>query len=139
MVASFHDLAKVELNEAAQYYEAENSGLGAAFLAEVERSVAAVVEHPDAGQVRSHQWLRAAAYASAVSVRPPVSGARRPDSYLGRHESQAPAGVLGRPHLIGSPTCAGADAVRRCHGDGTRRGSFGPLGRQAGGKMIFCP
>ena len=48
MVASFHDLAKVELNEAAQYYEAESPGLGEAFLAEVERSVAALVEHPEA-------------------------------------------------------------------------------------------
>lgn len=53
MVASFHDLAKVELNEAAQYYEAKNSGLGAAFLAEAERSVAAVVEHPEAGPLIS--------------------------------------------------------------------------------------
>ncbi len=36
MIASFHDLAKVELNEAAQYYESESPGLGAALVAEVE-------------------------------------------------------------------------------------------------------
>jgi plasmid stabilization system protein ParE len=53
MVAAFHDLAKVELNEAALYYEAKSSGLGAAFLAEVERSVAALVEHPAASPVIS--------------------------------------------------------------------------------------
>ena len=32
MVASFHDLAKVELNEAAQYYDRDSPGLGAAFV-----------------------------------------------------------------------------------------------------------
>ena len=51
MVASFHDLAKVELNEAMPYYEAESPGLGAAFLAEVERSTAAITENPEAGLV----------------------------------------------------------------------------------------
>lgn len=51
MIASFHDLAKVELNEAAQYYEAETPGLGAAFLAEVERSIATLIEHPESGPV----------------------------------------------------------------------------------------
>ena len=30
MLVSFHDLAKVELNEAAQYYEGESVGLGQA-------------------------------------------------------------------------------------------------------------
>jgi len=51
MVASFHDLAKVELNEAAQYYEAESAGLGAAFLAEAERSVAAILEYPESSPI----------------------------------------------------------------------------------------
>jgi hypothetical protein len=49
MVASFHDLAKVELNEAAQFYEAESPGLGAAFLAEAERSVAFLLAYPESG------------------------------------------------------------------------------------------
>ena len=47
MVASFHDLAKVELNEAARYYEAESVGLGTAFVDEVERSLAAILEYPE--------------------------------------------------------------------------------------------
>ena len=51
MVASFHNLAKVELNEAMQYYEAESPGLGVAFLAEVERSTAAITENPEAAPV----------------------------------------------------------------------------------------
>ena len=38
MVASFHDLPKVELNEAAQYYDRDSPGLGAAFVSEVERN-----------------------------------------------------------------------------------------------------
>ena len=47
MTASFHGLAKVELNEAAHYYEAESPGLGTAFLAEAEHAVAAILEHPE--------------------------------------------------------------------------------------------
>ncbi|MEP7306395.1 MAG: type II toxin-antitoxin system RelE/ParE family toxin [Acidobacteriota bacterium] len=48
MIASFHDLAKVELNEAAQYYERESPGLGVAFVAEVERCTVAILQHPEA-------------------------------------------------------------------------------------------
>lgn len=33
----FHRLAEYELNEAAQFYELEDPGLGAAFLVEVDR------------------------------------------------------------------------------------------------------
>ena len=51
MVASFHDLAKVELNEAARYYEAESIGLGTAFVDEVERSVASILEYPESSPV----------------------------------------------------------------------------------------
>ena len=49
MIVSFHPLAERELNDAAQYYEMESRGLGSAFLAEVERCCAAIVEHPEAG------------------------------------------------------------------------------------------
>jgi len=37
MFVSFHDIAMVELNEAAKYYEGETAGLGQAFVTEVER------------------------------------------------------------------------------------------------------
>jgi len=38
-------LAERELNDAAQYYELESPGLGAAFLAEVEKCCEAIVAH----------------------------------------------------------------------------------------------
>ena len=45
---SFHEMAERELNEAAQYYEAEVGGLGSAFLSEVEYSIDRIKEYPDA-------------------------------------------------------------------------------------------
>jgi toxin ParE1/3/4 len=51
MVASFHDLAKVELNEAAQYYNSKSPGLGAAFLAEAEQAVAGILEFPESSHI----------------------------------------------------------------------------------------
>ena len=51
MVASFHDLPKVELNEAAQYYDRDSPGLGAALVSEVERSTAAILEHLEASPI----------------------------------------------------------------------------------------
>ena len=95
MVASFHDLAKVELNEAMQYYEAESLGLGAAFLAEVERSNTAIAEHPEAapvlgGSVR-RRLLRRFPYGLLYSVRPDririlavMNLRRRPAYWIGR-------------------------------------------------------
>ncbi|MFO0698689.1 MAG: hypothetical protein U0236_05630 [Nitrospira sp.] len=41
---SYHRLASRELNEAAQYYESESPGLGAAFLDEVERGTQAIAK-----------------------------------------------------------------------------------------------
>jgi len=40
-----------ELNDAAQYYEQEQAGLGAAFIADVQRCTDAVAAHPNAGPV----------------------------------------------------------------------------------------
>lgn len=51
MKVSFHRLAERELNDAAQYYEHESSGLGAAFLAEVERAYKLINDHPQAGRI----------------------------------------------------------------------------------------
>jgi len=48
---TFNELAERELNDAAQYYEHEQPGLGAAFIAEVRRCTAAVAEHPQASPV----------------------------------------------------------------------------------------
>ena len=46
--ATYHRLARRELNEAAQYYESESPGLGSAFLDEVERCTQAIVTFPEA-------------------------------------------------------------------------------------------
>ncbi|MGH9236930.1 MAG: type II toxin-antitoxin system RelE/ParE family toxin [Vicinamibacterales bacterium] len=48
MRVSFNLLAERELNETAQYYERESSGLGAAFLAEIEHTCAQITEYPEA-------------------------------------------------------------------------------------------
>jgi plasmid stabilization system protein ParE len=48
---SFHPLAERELNDAAQYYESNGAGLGAAFLTEVQRCCDGIVEYPGAGLV----------------------------------------------------------------------------------------
>jgi toxin ParE1/3/4 len=45
--ASYHHLAEIELNEAAEFYEREHPGLGVAFLSEIERAVEHVIEHPE--------------------------------------------------------------------------------------------
>ena len=49
MLVSFHDLAKRELNEAAEYDESESAGLGQAFISQVERSADEIVRYPEAG------------------------------------------------------------------------------------------
>jgi len=44
----FDSAAELELNEAADYYDLESSGLGGVFLDEVERALAQVADFPDA-------------------------------------------------------------------------------------------
>lgn len=57
MRVTFNELAERELNDAAQYYEQERVGLGAAFVVDVQRCTTAIQEHPQAapivrGQIR---------------------------------------------------------------------------------------
>ena len=47
----FHRLADRELNEAAQYYDLEDPGLGSSFLEEVDRCVQSIEDHPEAGTI----------------------------------------------------------------------------------------
>lgn len=42
----FHPAAEAEMNEAAAYYEDASPGLGADFLAEVERSMSQIQANP---------------------------------------------------------------------------------------------
>jgi plasmid stabilization system protein ParE len=45
----FHPLAEKELIDAAVYYEEQESGLGGEYLAEVERAINFITQHPEAG------------------------------------------------------------------------------------------
>ena len=51
MLATFNELAEAELNDAIGYYETEEVGLGAACLAEIRRSTAAIIEYPEASPI----------------------------------------------------------------------------------------
>lgn len=51
MRVTFNELAERELNDAAQYYEHEKYGLGAAFIAEIRRCTDAIIDHPQAAPV----------------------------------------------------------------------------------------
>ena len=51
MRVTFNELAERELNDAAQYYEHEQAGLGAAFVAEIERTTRTLIELPLASPV----------------------------------------------------------------------------------------
>jgi plasmid stabilization system protein ParE len=51
MVVSFHAIAVRELNDAADYYDREQPGLGATFIADVRRCTDAILEYPEAGPI----------------------------------------------------------------------------------------
>lgn len=95
MVVSFHDLAKLELNEAAEYYESESAGLGQAFITEVERSADEIVRYPEAGLVMRgsirRRLIRRFPYALLYRVKPTeirilavMNLKRRPAYWVGR-------------------------------------------------------
>jgi prepilin-type processing-associated H-X9-DG protein len=48
---SFHPVARIELNEAAAYYEAEHHGLGLRFVDSIGSAIQQVREHPESCQV----------------------------------------------------------------------------------------
>lgn len=92
---SYHRLARLELNEAAHYYNAESPGLGSAFLDEVERCMHAIVQFPASGPVilgavRRRLVLRFP-YAVLYSIKPDrirvlavMNQKRRPMYWIGR-------------------------------------------------------
>lgn len=55
---SFHTLAEQELNDAARYYDLESSGLGEAFLKEVERAISRILEYPEGAPLVSRTVRR---------------------------------------------------------------------------------
>ena len=76
---TFHRLAELELGDAAQYYEAESRGLGAAFLNEVERCTAAIVEHPEVGTL-----VRGSNTSTDIRILAIMNLKRRPTYWVGR-------------------------------------------------------
>ena len=92
---SFHRLAERELNEAASYYEGQKAGLGARFLAEVDRCIELLVEHPEAGPVNlgpvRRRLVRRFPYGVLYTVKPEgvrilavMNLKRRPLYWVGR-------------------------------------------------------
>ena len=91
MNVSFNPLAEQELNDAAQYYEIESQGLGAAFLAEVRRCCEGIVQYPGAGHTAvgsiRRRLVRRFPYATrpgVVRVLAVMNLNRRPTYWVGR-------------------------------------------------------
>jgi plasmid stabilization system protein ParE len=88
-------LAERELTEAARYFDRESPALGAAFIAEVERCVAGIVEHPASGQLLRgavrRRLVRRFPYSVLYSIKPDhirvlavMHAKRRPMYWVGR-------------------------------------------------------
>ena len=91
----FHRLAEYELNEAAQYYNLEDLGLGAAFLEEVDRCLQSIQAAPEAGAILRgtvrRRLLRRFPYALLYKIKPSgirivavMNLRRRPAYWVGR-------------------------------------------------------
>ena len=100
--AWFHRLAEREFAEAAEYFERESPGLGAAFITEVERCVAGILEYPESGLVLMRavrrRLVRRFPYSVLYSVQPDhirvlaiMHAKRRPMYWVDR-------GLSGRGH-----------------------------------------
>jgi toxin ParE1/3/4 len=91
----FHRLAEYELNEAAQYYDLEEPGLGSSFLEEVDRCLQSIEAHPEAGTILHgsvrRRLLRRFPYALLYKIKPNgirilavMNLKRRPMYWIGR-------------------------------------------------------
>jgi hypothetical protein len=91
----FHRFAERELNEAAQYYDGEEPGLGASLLQEVDRCLQSIEAHPEAGVILlgsvRRRLLRRFPYALLYKIRPSgirilavMNLNRRPMYWVGR-------------------------------------------------------
>jgi len=92
---SFHELAEIELNDAAIFFENKQDGLGFRFLAELEAAVTRIQEHPQASPIIiedvRRKVLRRFPYSIIFSIRPDririlaiASQKRRPFYWRGR-------------------------------------------------------
>ena len=91
----FYRLAEYELNEAAQYYDREDPGLGTAFLQEVDRCLQSIQAAPEAGAILRgtvrRRLLRRFPYALLYKIKPSgirivavMNLRRRPTYWVGR-------------------------------------------------------
>ena len=91
----FHRLAEHELNEAAQYYDLEDPGLGSFFLEEVDQCLQSIEAHPEAGAILGgsvrRRLLRRFPYAllykikaSGIRILAVMNLKRRPTYWVGR-------------------------------------------------------
>ena len=91
----FHRLAERELNEAAQYYDREEPGLGSSFLQEVDRCLESIGAHPEEGAILRgsvrRRLLRRFPYALLYKIKPTgirilamMNLKRRPAYWIGR-------------------------------------------------------
>jgi Plasmid stabilisation system protein. len=71
---SFHELAEIELNDVAIFFENEKEGLGLRFLAAMEAAVTHIQEHPQASPViikdTRRKTLRRFPYNIIYSIKP---------------------------------------------------------------------
>ncbi len=69
---SFHEIAELELNEAAKYYESKVNGLGLAFLSEVERVTRQIENNPESAprilKAVRRKLLRGFPYSAMYSI-----------------------------------------------------------------------
>jgi plasmid stabilization system protein ParE len=91
----FHRLAERELNEAAQYYDREEPGLGSSFLQEVGRCLESIEAQPEEGAILRgsvrRRLLRRFPYALLYRIKPSgirilavMNLRRRPSYWVGR-------------------------------------------------------
>ena len=95
IVVAWHRLAALELNEAAGFLASKRLGLRDVFLAEAERCVAAIAQHPEAGHpigsIVRRRMLRRFPYAilycgneSEIRILAVMHLRRRPSYWLDR-------------------------------------------------------
>lgn len=70
---SIHEMAEAEINEAADFYDLEDPGLGSVFIDELERGIESIYQFPEAarlvrGRVRKKPLVRFP-YSLVYSVR----------------------------------------------------------------------
>jgi plasmid stabilization system protein ParE len=71
---SIHEAAEAEINEAADFYDIESSGLGSVFIDEIQRAIVNISEFPEVaplirGRVRKRPIAKFP-YSMVYSVRP---------------------------------------------------------------------